>query len=643
MKFLLNELNKYVKIDDKSNKELIDIFTSLAYEVEEIYPAAQIKGVKLKKVEDCIKHPNANSLSFLHTDINGEKVEVVCGGKNIENGQIVAHAIPGSIVGKIEMSPKEIRGIVSNGMILSISEIMGISKLLIEDSEEHNIFVFPENTDLESDVVKLLELDWDVFDLSILPDRQYASSYFAMAREIAAYIERDFNWTISEVERKYETKAKIELGSFAEAVFVTNAVLNKDIKTPMWIKKVLYHSGIKPSNNIEDVMKYSMLITGANTYVVDRNTTFKLDDRKLNEIDIFESTSLLTSNIEVSFVTIASSKKANFVNEKKINTTFGTKAIKGTTIESAELTSRMILDIGTKAGFIKSVSTTASKTSPINKEIEIEDSYIYDYLGQEINLDLIIPKLKKINIIKNKNKYSIPDYRRDVEYKADVVEEISRFFGVENITPKPYKVPQDKITLEKHKKALINIVNELTKYGLSEIKTYQLVTEENAKKFNIWNMENFSQLTKDYSLEFNTLQTSFLFGLMESFKINYRNGKNDIRLFEIGNIFYNEKPVYSIGIIHDELINIEEPIFATKELVLKTLELLNVDLSKITFNSIENNVFNKFVSSEIKYEGNLIGLIGEIHPLILRENKFIRLDKVKTKLYYAELQLEKLL
>ncbi|NQX83543.1 MAG: hypothetical protein HRS50_02430, partial [Mycoplasmataceae bacterium] len=74
-----------------------------------------------------------------------------------------------------------------------------------------------------------------------------------------------------------------------------------------------------------------------------------------------------------------------------------------------------------------------------------------------------------------------------------------------------------------------------------------------------------------------------------------------------------------------------------------SLESINVDLNKVVFSSIENLAFNKYVSSEIKYNGKQVGLIGEIHPSILRENKFIRMDKVKVKLYYSELHLEKLL
>ncbi len=643
MKFLLNSLNKIVDISDKSREELVNIFTSLAFEVEEIYPAANVEGIRLTKVENCVKHPEADKLNYLQSTVDGNTMDVVCGAKNIATDQIVAHAVPGARVGEITMAPKELRGIMSNGMIVSMGEITGVSKDLIEDEEAGNIVVFPEGTDLNEDPIKLLGLEGDVVDLSILPDRQYAANYYALARDVATFIGKDIDWEIEEVERVGETSATVELGELANSIYATDVEINPEAKTPLWIKKVLYHAGIKPQNNIEDISIYAMLITGAMTYIVDRSSSFKLDDRKLNELDIFETSALQTNNTSVTFVTIGSDKRANFVNEKNLNKVFGSRAIKGTNTEAAELTSRLILKTAEVAGFLKSASTTVSKTIINDRTFEIEDSYIFGYLGKEFDLEAVAVKLAKLGIKKEGTTYTIPSYRKDIDFKADVVEEIARIYGVENIEATSYDVTSDIINPEVHKEALVKITDVLPKYGFAEIKTYQLVTAEEAQKNNIWNMEKFVQLRDDYSVEYNTLQTSLLSGLIETYKLNHRNDKEDIRLFEIGNIFHNEEPVYSLGILHDEKINEEEPILATKELVLKSIESIGISADQITFESNENPTFNPFVSSVIKYNGEVIGLIGEIHPSILREHKFIRLDKIKAKLYFAEVQLERLL
>ena len=640
MKFLMNELNKIVDLSNKTNKELIDIFTSLAFEVEEIYPAAQIKGVRLTKTFDKIKHPQADSLSFLKTKIDGETIEVVCGAKNIDSGQIVAHAIPGSQVGEMNIESKELRGIVSNGMIVSIAEILGVDKSIIEKPEVENIFVFPENTDLSKNPVELLELDKDVIDLSILPDRQYAASYFTMAREVSAITGIPYEWNINEVERNIETNININLKEDAFGAFATDVKL-KHIDTPMSIKRVLYHSGIKPTNTIQDISAYTMLMTGAVVYITDRQSNITLDGRNLNDIDIFNSTAKLTEANETTLITISSSKRGNFVIEKKLNKVFGARNLKGTTTEAAELSMRFFIATAKELGFLEDVSNTVSNIINENKSFKLENDYIFNYLGTEFDLDEVVNKLKLLGFIKSKTTYKVPSYRRDIDFKADIIEEIARIYGVENIEPKFYEVSNDEVHPEPHKVSLVNITNELSKYGAIETKTYQMVTNDQASKYNIWEQDKLVQLRKDYNFEFNTLQTSLISGLIESYKLNHRNDKEGFVMYELGNVFHNEEPVYTLGIINDNKLNYE-PIILTKELVLRSLESINIKQSEIEFVSKKNKLFNPYISSEILYKGKVIGVIGELHPSLLREHKFIRLDKVKAKLYYAEIQLEKL-
>ena len=640
MKFLMNELNKIVDLSNKTNKELIDIFTSLAFEVEEIYPAAQIKGVRLTKTFDKIKHPQADSLSFVKTKIDGETIEVVCGAKNIDSGQIVAHAIPGSQVGEMNIESKELRGIVSNGMIVSIAEILGVDKSIIEKPEVENIFVFPENTDLSKNPVELLELDKDVIDLSILPDRQYAASYFTMAREVSAITGIPYEWNINEVERNIETNININLKEDAFGAFATDVKL-KHIDTPMSIKRVLYHSGIKPTNTIQDISAYTMLMTGAVVYITDRQSNITLDGRNLNDIDIFNSTAKLTEANETTLITISSSKRGNFVIEKKLNKVFGARNLKGTTTEAAELSMRFFIATAKELGFLEDVSNTVSNIINENKSFKLENDYIFNYLGTEFDLDEVVNKLKLLGFIKSKTTYKVPSYRRDIDFKADIIEEIARIYGVENIEPKFYEVSNDEVHPEPHKVSLVNITNELSKYGAIETKTYQMVTNDQASKYNIWEQDKLVQLRKDYNFEFNTLQTSLISGLIESYKLNHRNDKEGFVMYELGNVFHNEEPVYTLGIINDNKLNYE-PIILTKELVLRSLESINIKQSEIEFVSKKNKLFNPYISSEILYKGKVIGVIGELHPSLLREHKFIRLDKVKAKLYYAEIQLEKL-
>ena len=641
MKFMLNELNKLVDLSGKTREELVDIFTSLAFEVEGIEKASQVSGLRLAKTFDRIPHPDADALSLLKTEIDGKTIEVICGADNIDSNQIVAHAIPGSNVGDMTMAPKKLRGITSNGMIVSIAEIIGVDQSLIEEPEVENIITFPKDTNLDQNVNVLLGIDKDIIELDILPDRQYAATYFSMAREIAAYLGIKYDWPIEEVDGSGPTNITIELGENANAVFATNVVL-KDIETPMWIKILLYHSGIKPMNNITDLSAYVMLMTGAVTYIIDRTDSLKLEGRKINKIDLFNSPVKLNSTNKALLVTASSNHQSNFMNEKELNVPFGAKQIRGTTTESAELSSKLFLSLADQIGYLESLNSTAAKFTFASTTFEIEPDFIFNYLGQEFELKIVQDKLRDLDFEIQGNKYIVPSYRRDIKYKADIVEEIARFYGIQNITPKPFEITSDKFEDNLHKNSLIKISEKLTEYGLHEIKTYQLVTDEQANKYNIWQNKKFTKLRNDYSFEFNTLQTSLLSGLIDSFRINFRKKKKDIRMFELGNVFHNEKSIYSIGMLHNEIIKEEEPILATKELTLMTLESINVDLDKISFVDKEYEIFNPFISSSILFDGKEIGCIGEIHPSILREHKFIRIDKIMTKLYYVEIQIEEL-
>jgi len=274
------------------------------------------------------------------------------------------------------------------------------------------------------------------------------------------------------------------LGEKANSLFATDVKLQES-KTPFYIKKVLYFAGIKPKNTIEDIVAYVMLVTGSVTYVMDRNNNLKLNNRHLNDIDLFESSPIQTSNKDAMFVTPSSSLRTNFINEKNINLIYGAKNIKGTTTEMAELSSKLIIALAKDANYLVEASTTKSETKENTKTFEITNDYINSYLGQDINLSDIDKKLAKIGITKEGDVYKIPSYRSDINYKADVIEEILRFYGIENITPKSHSNLKKEELFEPHKNALVKITDELIQYGLFEAKTYQLITNELSKKYNV--------------------------------------------------------------------------------------------------------------------------------------------------------------
>lgn len=598
MKFLINELFKYIDSKVLSENKLINLFMSLGYEVEDIISLKNIKGVELGEVIEQKKHPNADNLSLCKIKTKNIIYDVVCGGKNIAKGQIVAHALPDSIVNGIRLKPKEIRGIISQGMVLSISEIGGFSNLLVENKNKDNIFVFKNLINLNDKIENILNLNTYIYDLTILPDRTYALNYLKMAKEMSAFLgvsflepkphyEPNLNG-VAEINKKYKTS----FGVLIEQI---------KTKTPVDIKMFLYFNEIKVEDNINDILNYVNLLTG--------------------------------SKIEIKGKSLISSS-----DEK----------IKESSPDYAHLALMIAISLGlkyeyiTKVGKISGTNTKNSNSIIVN----VTSNELEKYVGENIDYKKIVPILERLGFIfsDDNERIKIPLYRTDVISSQDMIEEIVRAYNIKNIIPqKPPITKALYLNIEIHKKIQREIIHKLIKYGFFEIKTYQLLSENNVIRFNLNKIKKFIKLSKEYNFQYDTMQSSLLYGLLKTHVFNYRKAKQDIRLFELSNVFYEEKPIYTLGLIHDTFINPKEPILATKELLLKIISAMGLDNSLISYKKTSSDLFNPYNVAKIFYNKKEIGIIGELHPKLLREFKYIRVDKIKEKLFYLEIKLETLL
>ncbi|NOQ50559.1 MAG: hypothetical protein GQ557_02740 [Mycoplasmataceae bacterium] len=643
------QLEYFVEIKEFSLKILIDAFTNLGYEVEKVLTFGDVFGVKFGRIIQCQKHPNADNLFLLKVLTDGVEYDVVCGGKNVAVDKIVAHAIPGAKIGNVILKPKELRGIVSYGMILSVSELGNFNPNLVEEEEKDNIHIFDDKQDLTLDPVEVLELRDVVFDLTILPDRQYASSYREIAREMAAYLEVEFgNVNIPFLpkdldENEYE-EPKIILKENAFRVNVVHAELTNNGKTKQFIKNVLYKANIQPKNTIEDVLLYVRLLKGTVCYLFDRLTKVTLDGRTLNDVDLFTDNLLHNKDKNVSFVAIATKEKVDLTHEKNINFPTGILNSRGSLHASTRIAS--IIKYGVQCNYIEAISLKGFVKTKIEKHsnniIKMHNSFIYNYLGKKTNLKLSFEKMEKIGLIKTKDDWIIPFYRPDITTKQDLVEEVMRFYGINEIEEKEPKLMRKIPKVNKKKEAYKMIANHLSHHSLHEVKTYHLLSRNNNERHNIWNDKNPLYLRSDYSVKYDTLRSSLLYSLIDVYKYNYRKEYQDLGFFELSNIYLDNKENYNLGIIIDDRFG-KDPAIIVKEFALLTLESLDVKIEHFKFRSIEDNNFNPNNSLKIIHRGKEIGMVGELHPSLLRLHKFIRLDKIKTRLFYAELNLERIL
>ncbi|BDV02322.1 MAG: hypothetical protein HPAVJP_2110 [Candidatus Hepatoplasma vulgare] len=674
MKFIDNYLKIFLQ--DK-NIDLKEIFIALGFEVEGIIKKNKTDNIFIAKIVETLKHPNADKLTLCKVELNDNLHQVVCGGKNVDKNQYIVYAPSGAKVNNIFLTKKILRGIESDGMILSVSEILGIDNSLIEQEEEHNIYVFSQDLDLKNkDLKKHFELDNKIYDISILNDRSYANSYLAMSREISAYQNKPFILEIPKIEETYRKEdINFKIDEYVNGYYYSSIEIKKSL-TPLWIKSFLYYHNIKPTNTLKDIISYVSLITGniylyLNKYIEEIN----INKNMVNEFNLFTDDVIQNDENYGILFAVSSSYYGNLKDYKNINKEFGIRQIKGSNSTYLKYGISLILKLGIEYGFIRRNSEILGIEYKNNKKIILKKEYLDSYIGEKIDLNEIEQKLKILGFIKlGKEEYSIPTYRLDIKTTQDLIEEIVRFYDVNKIAQKEIKLEKDKeISYENFEKnTTFKIVKLLTKYGFNEIKTYQLLNENDVRKFNFFNGKKFWKIRDEYNFKNNVLRSSLFKNLLEIHNENYRKGLilkevkkynkekkipninwnpdkepniyDNNNLFEISNINIDSYSKLHLGIIHDDNYFKEEPILATKQLLIEVLKKfkkeLNFKIKNLNFKSEVINIFDKNNSYKIYYNDLFIGIIGEVSIDILREYKYIRLDKIRNTLYYLELNLD---
>lgn len=677
MKILLNELKNFVDLNDVSIETIIKTFNSLAYEVEFYQRIHNLKSksfIKLAKVISCKKHPNADRLSVCEIKTEEKNYQVICGAKNIKEGQTVIHALPGAIVNNVKLEQKKIRNILSTGMILSLQEILDLKKSIVENSEKENILVLDNRISLKNNIFDLLKLDDYLIDITVLPDRIYANSYQFLAKEIAAYLNLKLKENEQELLLKFDPIINLELkaedlvlekdaiaSSISEVVFKNKG----KAKTPFDIKLLLYLNDIKPQNNILDLIYYFKLIYGLSIYPLKKSDKYHFDGENINnKINIFKSDpfkNFAELKDQIMLIAFASEKKKNVVGDEDISNFFGKQNAKGTEFSQVSLL-ELFLIYAKKYDYLKSYSDVLIKNKQENdfsnniKEIFLAEDYLKNYVGEKINLVNLKEKLKILGFdyINEKQIWKIPNYRFDVKQKQDLIEEIIRYYGIENIKGEKYPVTKEFIQIESNKYFIEKVTELLTSYGFNEAKNYSFVNKEEFTKYNLWDIKKPILLNRKYTITNNVLRNSLLKGLLNSHNLNYKNNFEDIRLFEFANIYFSTREddfKLALALIFDDKITYkfkdeaenqeDSPLLIGDKIIKEIFKIigLKIDQKYLVYKELKTktDLFNQNQAIEIYYNNKLVAYFGELNQAILRAKKYIRLDKIKARLYYLEM------
>lgn len=673
MKASVEWLKEYSDIDVDSI-ELGDILTMTGTKVETIEQLGNdIKNVVVGKILEIEKHPDADKLVVTKVDVGSEKLQIVTGANNIKVGDIVPIAKDGSeLPGGVKIKKGQLRGIDSCGMMCSVGEL----NLNISDYPgqiEHGIMILDKELekDIGKDIVEVLNLREDIIDFEITPNRPDCLSIEGIGRETAASLGKKFKNPRQNIdELKVEDKKEIE-GLKVEITapdlcyrYVARVVKNVKIgPSPEWMTRRLKACGVRSINNIVDITNYVMLEMGQPMHAFDINsikgkhiivrrakngekiTTLDEQERILDENNlviadeekavaiagvmgginseieedtktvVFESAVFNGGSIRKTAKKVGLRTEASSRFEKGLSSENALRAV-NRAVELVEL-------IGAGEVIDGKIDVYPAKQK-INK-IKLDVEKINNLLGTNISKQEMIDILEKLDIKVENDMAIAPYFRMDLEFVADIAEEVVRFYGYDKLETTLIKADTTLGVRNKEQKIEQKIKEVLVNSGLSEIYTYGFVSEKDLEKSKV------PQSIKEYVItiqnpltdEYKLMRPTTVPSMMQILATNANRKNQNVKLFDLSRNYKNinnavengevpvQENILTIGMYGDGI-----DFYTLKGLMENVLEVSNVnryDIEKET----KNEEYHPGRCANIKVGTDIIATIGEVHPEVL--------------------------
>ena len=685
----LKEISKYVDLSGLSANDIAKRLTDAGIEVEEIKHFSEGTNLVIGEIISCEKIEKSDHLHCCKVNIGDDILSIICGAPNARVGlKVIVAKVGAKLPHDITIKQSKICGENSYGMLCSLKEL-GVEDKYLKEEQIKGIEELPIDAKVgETDVLGYLGIDDTILDLKLLANRSDCLSLYSVSKEIAALFKRKLN--IPTYEDLANTNIDFKVGSESSNSKAFRARIFKNVtikESPNWLKNILHSEGIRSINNIVDIGNYVMLLTGQpvhmydldklpkNELVVKDNIDTKVKALDEKEYQINEGDLVVTSNnIPVCIAGVMGLENVS-VTEKTKNICLEVAHFYGPRIRKTS--SRLGLSSDSSMRYIKGINlhmmdetliiatklihdlASCNEISYTNtydeldkslKEIKCSVSYINNRLSSNVSKDIILDTLKTLYFgIKETDEdnfiATVPPFRNDIEGKADLSEEIVRYLGFDIITT---HLPLMETSLggRSLNDNKVKIIKDyLLNQGLYEILTYTLLSEKESKYFNILNKDEpyviMNPLTEDHKVVRKTLLTSLINTVC--YNLNYQN--KNFGLFEVSNIeTKKENSEYlAIGLVNKKL---EMDLFKSEEYsfydlkgyIYNIFRILNISESRIRLERFNSEEFHPTRSALIYLDNKLIGVFGELHPL-LKQQFGIKKDH----LVIGEINLTKLL
>ncbi len=682
MKVSMEWINELVDISGVSPKEYSDRMTMSGSKVEGIEnPGDEIQNVVVGKILKIEKHPEADKLVVCQLDVGAEEnIQIVTGAKNVYEGMFVPAALHKSkLPGGIKITKDKLRGVLSQGMMCSHEEL-GIGMGDYPGARENGILEVVDDVKPGTDIKEVLGLNFNIVEFEITPNRQDCLSVIGLARETAVTFDKPLN--LPEVKVMGGAGGNIndmlsvkventELCKRYSAKVVKNVKIGP---SPKWMVDRLKGCGLRSINNIVDITNYILLEYGQPMHAFDisylEGSSIIVRNAKAGE----KITTLdgVDRELDESMLVIADSKKPVAIagvmgganSEIKEDTKTIVFEIANFDGKSVRLTSKklglrtdasglyeknldpfMVEEVANRAcqlvemlGAGEVVDGYIDVNSAVDerKWIEVDAKKINAFLGTDISENFIIDTLKKLDFKVEGGKCLAPTYRQDIEFMADIAEEVARIYGYDKL---PSTLPNGETTpggrnliqnIEfKTKEALVGL-------GLYEIMTYSFVSPKILDMLSVSSdspLRNMVVISNPLGEENSVMRTTTIGSMVEILEKNYNLRNESARLFEIGKTYIPK----SQDDLPDEYNKItlgmygkDTDFFTLKGVIEKLAETLGV--KNVEFCAVKDNPsFHPGRCANVSIGGEVCGIMGEIHPMVIKKYNF------DCKVYVAEI------
>ena len=685
MKLSINFLRDYLDLDkDLDVKKLAEDMTSAGNEYDDAGKLINATNLVIGEIKECTMHPDSDHLHCCKVDIGDKVLDIVCGAPNARKGLKVIVALPGAILPGGVIKKSVIRGEESNGMLCSIAEL-GLENKFLTEADKAGIHELPLDAKVGEDPIKYMKLDDEVIDFDLTANRGDLLSILGMAYEVGAIYDKkvkDIDLSHKENKEDLNDSFKLKINTENCSIFLAKKVKNVQIKeSPDFIKNRLIASGIRPINNVVDISNYVMLETGQPLHFYDADTLKGVlevrmaeEGEKLTTLDGIERT-LKAEDIVISdgersiglagvmggLDTEITDKTKNIIIEAAIFDGVKVRRTSNSILRSEASnrfekgldSNRTYMAIERSCNLLEKYADAEvvggmakyDTTDRSDKVIDITTKNINSILGMNIKEEDILDVFRRLGFKTKVNDdvitVSVPKRRIDISIKEDLIEEVGRIYGVNNIKG---KLPDIAPKMGSYDKVSRQIRNKMVDLGLSETLSYILVPENESKMFTKDDYEKV-KLLDPLSEDKNTLRHSLSVALYKIYQYNKARDNKDVCIFEMGKAFqkkadeYSETNKLAALMSGDYYLGINKQkvdFYVIKGVAEEILDYLGYN-SRYSFVKDKENLpedMHPGQSALISVNNDIVGLIGKIHPSVESEDVYILeidLDKLLSK------------